>query len=104
MCGTGLSNTAVWRWQERFMAEGVAGLLRDETRPPRISPLAGDIEVAVLSATLSNPSGERTHWTAPAMVKSRGISVSSVQRIRRRHDLQAHQSHQFKLSNDPQCA
>jgi len=30
----GVSKTAAWRWQERFMAEGVDGLLRDKTRPP----------------------------------------------------------------------
>jgi hypothetical protein len=33
MAWAGVSKTAVWRWQERFMAEGVAGLLRDKTRP-----------------------------------------------------------------------
>jgi Winged helix-turn helix len=26
---TGTSKTSVWRWQERFVAEGVPGLLRD---------------------------------------------------------------------------
>src|SRR5882757_9277222 len=26
------SKTCVWRWQERFMQEGVEGLLRDKTR------------------------------------------------------------------------
>ena len=30
---TGKSKTCVWRWQERFAAEGVDGLLRDKTRP-----------------------------------------------------------------------
>jgi transposase len=30
---TGKSKSCVWRWQERFMEEGVAGLLRDKTRP-----------------------------------------------------------------------
>jgi len=30
---TGKSKTCVWRWQERFMAAGAAGLLRDKTRP-----------------------------------------------------------------------
>ena len=29
---TGKSKTCVWRWQERFAAEGVDGLLRDKTR------------------------------------------------------------------------
>ena len=104
MRGTNLSKTAVWRWQERFMAEGVAGLLRDKTRPPRIAPLAGDVEAGVVAATLGDPPAERTHWTAAAMARTRGISVSSVQRIWRRHGLQPHRSRQFKLSNDPQFA
>ena len=30
---TGKSKVTVWRWRERFMAQGVDGLLRDETRP-----------------------------------------------------------------------
>ena len=29
----GVAKTVVWRWQERFMQEGVDGLLRDKTRP-----------------------------------------------------------------------
>ena len=33
---TGKSKTCVWRWQERFMAAGTDGLLRDKTRPSRI--------------------------------------------------------------------
>ena len=31
---TGKDKTCVWRWQERFMREGVDGLLRDKTRRP----------------------------------------------------------------------
>src|SRR5260370_1063061 len=34
MRGTGRAKSVVWRWQERFMREGVEGLLRDKTRPP----------------------------------------------------------------------
>lgn len=37
MAATGKSKTCVWGWQERFMAEGVDGLLRDKTRPPGIA-------------------------------------------------------------------
>src|SRR5207248_9428350 len=33
---TGKSKTCVWRWQERFMHEGIEGLRRDKTRPSRI--------------------------------------------------------------------
>src|SRR5215468_6302659 len=46
-CGTveimrraGVSKPCVWRWQERFMREGVAGLLRDKTRKPGLPPLS----------------------------------------------------------------
>ena len=38
------------------------------------------------------------------MAKVSGISVSSVQRIWRKHGLQPHRTRQFKLSNDPQFA
>lgn len=97
----GVAKTAVWRWQERFMQAGVAGLLRDKTRPPRIPPLGAEIIERVVTLTLSDPPGETTHWTAPAMAKATGISASSVQRIWRSHGLQPHRMRQFKLSTDP---
>jgi transposase len=98
---TGTSKTCVWRWQERFMQEGVEGLLRDKTRPSRIPPLAPAIAEQVVARTLHDPPGETTHWTAPMMATEIGISVSSVQRIWRAHGLQPHRVRQFKLSNDP---
>ena len=95
---TGKSKTAVWRWQERFMHEGVEGLLRDKTRPSRVPPLGREIADRVVALTLSAPRHEATHWTAPAMAKTVGISVSAVQRIWRAHGLQPHRVRQFKLS------
>jgi DNA-binding MurR/RpiR family transcriptional regulator len=101
---TDTSKTAVWRWQERFMTDGVAGLLRDKTRPSRIPPLGTEVEQRVVARALADPPGETTHWTAGAMAEATGISVSSVQRIWRKHGLQPHRTRQFKLSNDPQFA
>ncbi len=102
---TGKSKTAVWRWQERFMADGVDGLLRDKIRPSRIPPLADEIaERVVTRTTTTDPPGEVTHWTAAAMARIIGISVSSIQRIWRAHGLQPHRWRLFKLSNDPQFA
>src|SRR5271156_2030133 len=75
---TGKSKTCVWRWQERFMQEGYDGLLRDKTRPSRIPPLGSQIVAAIVARTLEEPPGEVTHWTAPAMAKATGVSVSSV--------------------------
>jgi Homeodomain-like domain len=100
----GVAKTAVWRWQERFMLAGVGGLLRDKTRPSRIPPLAPQIAERVVALTLEPPPGETTHWTAPAMAKSIGISVSSVQRVWRAHGLQPHRLRQFKRSRDPHFA
>jgi transposase len=98
----GKSKTCVWRWQERFMQEGVAGLRRDKTRPSRIPPLGAQIAARVVALTQEDPPGETTHWTAGMMARTAGISVSSVQRIWRAHGLQPHRVRQFKLSTDPQ--
>lgn len=98
---TGKSKPCVWRWQERFMHEGVDGLLRDKTRPSRIPPLGMDVAERVVEMTVEAPPHEATHWTAAAMAKAAGISESSVRRIWKTHGLAPHLWRQFKLSNDP---
>jgi hypothetical protein len=75
---TGKSKTCVWRWQERFAAEGFDGLLRDKTRPSRIPPLGLDVGERVVALTLVDPPGETTHWTVDMMAKEAGISASAV--------------------------
>jgi transposase len=98
---TGQSKTCVWRWQERFMAEGHDGLLRDKTRPSRVAPLGEEVAAWIVALTLEDPPVEAAHWTGAMMAKAAGVSVSSVQRIWRAHGLQPHRVRQFKLSNDP---
>ena len=92
-CGTaeimrrsGKSKPVVWRWQERFMAEGVDGLLRDKTRKPGKPPLPADTVQRVVDLALGPPPGETTHWTGRMLAKAAGVSLRSVQRI-----LEAHQ-------------
>jgi len=97
---TGKSKTCVWRWQERFAAEGVDGLLRDKTRPSRIPPLAPEVGERVVARTLTDPPAEATHWTADMMAEASGISASAVRRIWRAHGLQPHRCRRFKLSTD----
>ena len=98
---TGKSKTCVWRWQERFMEEGIDGLLRDKTRPSRIPPLASEVAERVVTLTLTDPPFEATHWTAAMMAAAIGISETAVRRIWRSHGLQPHRYRQFKLSTDP---
>ena len=83
------------------MQEGVAGLLRDKTRPSRIPPLGADAAERVVALTLKDPPTETTHWTAVMMARQTGLSESSVRRIWRAHGLQPHRVRRFKLSNDP---
>src|SRR3954471_22828767 len=87
---TGKSKTAVWRWQERFAAEGVDGLLRDKTRPSRIAPFGPEVGERIVPLTLTEPLGETTHWTGRAMAKAAGVSLSYVQRVWRSNGLQPH--------------
>jgi len=98
---TGKSKTCVWRWQERFAAQGVDGLLRDKTRPSRVKPLAQAVIDRVVALTATEPPSETTHWTSAAMAAAVGISASSVQRVWRAHGLAPHRMRHFKLSNDP---
>jgi transposase len=102
MRGTGRSKLVVWRWQERFMQEGVDGLLRDKTRPPRRAPLGAEVIERVIVLTAQDPPGEVTHWTADMMAKAARVSISSVQRIWQAHGLQPHRVRRFKLSRDPE--
>ena len=81
MRAVGKGKTVVWRWQERFMHEGVEGLTRDKTRPSRIPPLPPETVDRVVALTNQTPPQEATHWTAAAMAKAVGISPSSARRI-----------------------
>ena len=110
-CGTaeimrraGVSKPCVWRWQERFMREGVAGLLHDKTRKPGLPPTPAAVIDRVVELTLAEPPGETTHWTGRAMAAVTGLSLRSVQRIWAAHGLQPHRVRRFKLSQDPAFA
>jgi transposase len=110
-CGTseimrrsGKSKPAVWRWQERFMQEGVDGLLRDKTRAPGKAPLPAATVRRVIDLALGPPPGETTHWTGRMLAKAVGVSLRSVQRILEAHQLAPHRMRTFKLSTDPNFA
>jgi hypothetical protein len=76
------SKPVVWRWQARFMAEGVEGLTRDKTRMPGKPPLSTDTVQRVVDLALGPPPGEETQPT----------------------QLAPHRIRTFKLSTDPKFA
>src|SRR5947199_676890 len=101
---TGKGKPTIWRWQARFMAEGVDGLLHEATRPAGEPPLPATVIEPVVEMTLAEPPGERTDWTGRAMAKAAGVNHRSVQRIWAAHGLKPHRVHTFKLSKDPKFA
>jgi len=104
MAATAKSKTCVWRWQERFMHEGVDGLLREKTRPPGIARTPDGKVADVIRLTQAPPPHEATHWTIRAMGKAVGLAASTVRSIWKAHGLSPHRWRQFKLSNDPAFA
>ena len=101
MRATGKSKPCVWRWQERFAAEGVDGLTRDKTRKPGRVPLSAAVKRKVLAKTAGETPPEATHWSVRSMAAAVGISHTSVQRIWAEAGLKPHLVCRFKISNDP---
>src|SRR4030081_3837484 len=66
---TGKGKPTIWRWQARFMAEGVDGLLHEATRPAGKPPLTAEGIERVVEMTLAGPPGEMTRWTSRGMAK-----------------------------------
>ena len=103
-CGTseimrrsGKAKPVVWRWQERFMKEGVDGLLRDKTRKPGKPPLPAATVQKVIGLVTGPPPGETTHWTGRMLATAAGISLRSVQRILEAHQLAPHRVRTFQV-------
>lgn len=61
---TGKSKPCVWRWQERYIDEGIDGLKRDKMRPSRIPPLSDEMTFISLSTTTprTRPRPYATGW------------------------------------------
>ena len=75
------SKPTVWRWQARYLDEGIDGLKRDKTRPSRVPPLPWETRLKVIAKTVQETPPNATHWSRSTMAKAVGISPSSVGRI-----------------------
>jgi len=78
MALTGTAKTTVRRWQERFAAAGVDGLLRDKTRPPGKPPMAPERAAEVVRLILAPPPHAATYWTAQGMARRMGLAVGAL--------------------------
>lgn len=89
------------RWWDRFLAEGVDGLLRDATRPPGKKPIPKDRVRAVIALAMPPPPEHARHWTVRAPARRLGMVISTVHGILKDHGLRPHQVKTFQVSRDP---
>ena len=97
----GLSRLTAGLWRKRFVKKRFDGL-DDEPRcgaPRKI----GDEKIAeVVTKTLETMPADATHWSTRSMVRTSGVSISTVHRIWNAFSLAPHRSETFELSSDPQ--
>lgn len=98
---TGKTKKTAYRWGQRYLDQGVAGLAHDATRPGRKKPLSAAVIAQVVEMTLREKPPAGAHWSVRKLAKVAGLSHSSIQRIWAAHGLKPHLAKSFKLSNDP---
>ena len=98
---TGKAKATVWRWRDRFLEEGVDGLLHDATRPPGKKPIPEEKVKAAIALAMSPPPERARHWTVRALARKLGMAVSTMDGILKDNDLRPHQVKTFKASRDP---
>ncbi len=96
----GMSRVTVSRWQERYLAKGIAGTRRDGTRPGRKPPLSAETIQQVVDKTLHEKPVAGTHWSIRKMAAATGLRYTSIQRIWKAHDLKPHRVKTFKHRDD----
>ena len=98
---TGMSKPTVWRWHDRFLAEGVDGLFRDIRRRRGRSPVPEEKVRELIGLAMSPPPAHSGHWTLRALAERVGVAVSTVFKILEQHGLKPHRVKTFKVSRDP---
>lgn len=90
----------VARWRARFIADGVAGIEHDQTRPGRKPKISARKVKAIVALTTQQHPDNATHWSTRSMAAESGVSAASVRRIWQAHGLKPHRIETFKVSND----
>ncbi len=88
-------------WRGRFLAQGVAGLLKDAPRPGRTPTITTEVAATLIAKTTQCTPANATQWSTRTMAKEMLISKASVSRIWRANGLKPHRVESFKVSNDP---
>ena len=98
---TGMSKPTVWRWWDRFLEQGVDGLLYDLPRRRGREPISEEKVRELIELAMPPPPEHSSHWTLRALAKQLGIAVSTVISILKRNGLKPHRVKTFRVSRDP---
>ena len=96
----GVSHGMVWKWQRRFLDQGISGL-NDELRAGRPRSISDERVAQLVSKTLKTKPKNGTHWSVRQIAAESKLTKSTVHRIWQAFGLQPHRQKHFKLSNDP---
>jgi transposase len=107
----GVSRPTVDLWLDRYLRDGIAGLVDRSRAAPR-EQVAGWVRARILALTRASPPTETglSHWSSRAMAafiqRTEGIYVSHhyVTQLWRKAGLQPHRQGTFKVSKDPAFA
>ena len=97
----GTSTPTVTRWRHRYETTGIAGLLKDRSRPGRKKRIEENKVREVVEKTLQEKPLQATHWSTRRLASAVGLSPATIQRIWKEHGLKPHLVRSFKLSRDP---
>lgn len=95
-----VSRPTIDLWLKRYKELGVAGLLKDATRPGRKPQIDAAKEKQIVEATLHTTPKGSTHWSTRTLAKQYGVSKMTVQRIWKKYNLKPHLIKSFKVSKD----
>ncbi|MEQ1887517.1 MAG: IS630 family transposase [Bryobacteraceae bacterium] len=94
------SRPTVHLWRKRYLAFGLKGIEKDQTRPGRKVALTAAQIKSVVDRTLHTKPPNATHWSIRTMSGATGHSRMAIQRIWSAHNLKPHLVETFKLSRD----
>jgi len=99
----GLSANSVRKWRQRFLADGIRGLL-DAPRSGAPRKLTPEKAAEILRLTVKHVPRGATHWSLRLMAKEVGVPQQQVGKVWKAADLKPHRIKTFKISNDPHFA
>jgi transposase len=88
-------------WRNRFLKQGVEGLIKDAPRSGRKPSITDEKVKAIVRRTIEETPRNATQWSTRSMARAEGVSERTVRRIWQRHGLKPHLIRTFKLSRDP---